>query len=277
MSRRLAYMPLDTHPQAAPDAAILAAFEQAEALGFSVTATVFAVNIPPAGMPGGYVVGVEAMARVIEERSTADCARIRALVERTGAPGTGHSVATRRVVMGAALEAAATEARYFDLSVLPWTEGSAQVQDMAQALVFGSGRPVLLVPAASRPAPLSHIAIAWDESRVAARALGDALQLLARGGRVSVLTVGDEKALRDARLSESLAASLAHRGYEAEAVDLALGGRTVAKALLEGAHAQGAQVLAMGGFGHSRLRDFILGSATRSILSEPVLPVLLSH
>jgi nucleotide-binding universal stress UspA family protein len=252
MSRRLAYMPLDTHPQAAPDAAILAAFEQAEALGFSVTATVFAVNIPPAGMPGGYV-------------------------ERTGAPGSGHSVATRRVVMGAALEAATTEARYFDLSVLPWTEGSAQVQDMAQALVFGSGRPILLVPAASRPAPLSHIAIAWDESRVAARALGDALQLLARGGRVSVLTVGDEKALRDARLSESLAASLAHRGYEAEAVDLALGGRTVAKALLEGAHAQGAQLLAMGGFGHSRLRDFILGSATRSILSEPVLPVLLSH
>ena len=78
-------------------------------------------------------------------------------------------------------------------------------------------------------------------------------------------------------MSESLAAALARRGYETEAVDLALGGRDISAALQAGAQAQGAQLLVMGGFGHSRLREFILGGATMGIFKEMSLPVLLSH
>jgi nucleotide-binding universal stress UspA family protein len=179
--------------------------------------------------------------------------------------------------MAAAMDAAATEARYFDLSILPWSAARVAGQDLAQALLFGAGRPVVLVPAGTVAAPVRHIAVAWDESRTAARALGDALPLLSRGVRISVLTVGDEKALRASAMSESLAAALARRGYAAEAVDLVLRGGQIGAMLQEGAQAQGAELLVMGGFGHSRLREFVLGGATTGILGELRMPALLSH
>lgn len=179
--------------------------------------------------------------------------------------------------MGGAPAYAATEARYFDLSLVPWSAETDATQDVAQFLVFGSGLPVIIVRASTSAGTVNHIAIAWDESRVAARALGDALRILSPGGKVSVLTVQDEKALRGSGLAQTLTSSLHLRGYEAKAVDLTLDGRTIAAALRDTALAEGAQLLAMGGFGHSRLRDFILGGATKSVLADLRLAVLLSH
>ncbi len=179
--------------------------------------------------------------------------------------------------MGGTPALAANEARYFDLSLVPWMAEAVATQDMAQSLVFGSGLPVILVPSAAASGTVNHIAIAWDESRVAAQALGDALRILPPAGKVSVLTVRDEKALNGTGLAQTLASSLDLRGYQAKAVDLTLGGRSIATALQDVALAEGAQLLAMGGFGHSRLRDFILGGATKGVLADLRLPVLLSH
>ncbi len=245
MPDRIAYLPLDTHPEAAPDAAIDAALAFAAALGCKVQAQAFAVEIPPVASPlGGYLINIEGMARMAEDRSQAECARLQAMVAAKG-----HACTTRKVAMGGALDTAATEARYFDLALVPWAAGTATSQDMAQALVFGSGLPVILVPAAAPDGPLDHVAVAWDESRVAARALGDALRLVAPGGRVSVLTVHDEKPLSGGGLSETLAAALRRRGYEAAAVDLSLQGKPIGATLQDGALAAGARILAMGGFG----------------------------
>ena len=277
MTRPIAYMPVDTYPEAAPDADILATMAFAEAQGFGLHVTTFAVDVPPVAMPAESVVSLEAMARTVEERSTAECERVRALLERAPGPGHEPQFSRRRVPMGAAFDAASAEARYFDLSILPWSAKRVSGHDLAQSLLFGSGRPVLLVPAGTAAARVDHVAVAWDESRAAARALGDALSLLSRSVRVSVLTVGDEKALQDSAMSESLAAALARRGYETEAVDLALGGQDISAALQAAARAQGAQLLVMGGFGHSRLREFILGGATMGVFKEMRLPVLLSH
>lgn len=83
---------------------------------------------------------------------------------------------------------------------------------MAQSLVFGYGLPVILVPPTAATGPVDHIAIAWDESRVAARAFGDALRILSPGGKVLVLTVHDEKALNGTGLAQTLASSLDLRG-----------------------------------------------------------------
>ncbi len=163
---------------------------------------------------------------------------------------------------------AAAEARYFDLSLVPWSAEAAATQDMAQSLVFGSGLPVILVPPNVARGTVDHIAIAWDGSRVAARALGDAL---------AVLPVRDEKALAGTDLAQKLESSLLLRGYEAKAVDLTLDGRSIALALQDAALGEGAQLLAMGGFGHSRLRDFILGGATKGVLADLRLAALLSH
>ena len=148
---------------------------------------------------------------------------------------------------------------------------------MAQAMVFGSGGPTLLVPPSARPAPLDHVAIGWDASRVAARALGDVLPLLAADGQITVLTIHDEKPLGGADPAGSIVAALEQRGYRAKALKATLAGRTIAAALQDSAQEAGAQLLAMGGFGHTRIRDFVLGGATRGVLTQLRLPVLLAH
>ncbi len=278
MPDRIAYLPLDTYPEAAPDPAILSAIAVASGFGCKLHAVTFGVKIPPVSSPiGGYLINIEGMARTAEERSRAECERLKALVEGAATGGVAVAVTSHAVDMGGAHEAASVEARHFDLAVAPWAADTGSTQDMAQALVFDSGLPVLLVPAGAKPGAAEHLAIAWDESRVAARALADALRLLKPGGRISVLTVHDEKALRGPNLAESLAAALRERGYRAEARDLTSKGKPIAEVLQEGALAEGADFLAMGGFGHSRWRDFVLGGATKGILSNLRLPVLLSH
>jgi nucleotide-binding universal stress UspA family protein len=278
MSDRVAYLPLDTQADPLPDAAILSALAVAAGFGCKVHAVNLAVNVPPVASPvGGYMINVEGMARAVEERSRAACQRQTALIEGAPTARSVVAVATREVGMGGAMIAAAAEARLFDLSLVPVASGSTSPEDMAQALVFDSGLPVLLVPEGASAAPLDHVAIAWDGSRVAARALQDALRLLQPGGRISVLTVKGEKALAGSDPAGTLAAALRGRGHDAVAVSVALDGRPIADALQAGARDAGAKLLAMGGFGHSRLRDFILGGATLGVLSHLRMPVLLSH
>ncbi len=278
MPKRIAYLPLNTYPEAAPDPAILAAVGLAAALGCELQVSTFAVDVPSTASPiGGFFINVEGMARAAEERSLAECARLQALVTGAAGPGANASIRNRKAMMGAALEAAATEARIYDLALLPWSADTLSAQDLAQALVFGAGVPVILVPPTARVASVNHIAIAWDGSRVAARALCDALPLVVAGGQVTVVTVQGEKALGASEIAQTLVAALERRGYAAKAVNINLDGRPIATALQETALASGAQLLAMGGFGHSRLRDFILGGATKGVFADLRLPVLLAH
>lgn len=278
MPIRIAYLPLDGQNDSIPDPAILTALAIGAAFGCKVQVTNFAVNVPPVASPlGGYFINIEGMARAVEERSRAECQRRKALIEAAPTSGQVVTTVTREIDMGGVLAAASVEARLFDLSLVPVPAASTAPQDLAQALVFDSGLPVLLVPEAAKPAPLDHLAIAWDGSRVATRALNDALHLTKPGGRVTVLTVHGEKALAASGPAESLADTLRLRGYDAGAVNITLDGRPIADALQAGAMGAGAGLLAMGGFGHSRLRDFVLGGATLGILSNLRMPVLLSH
>ncbi len=278
MPKRIAYMPLNTYPEAAPDEAVLATIGFASSLGCALHVSTLAVDVPKTASPiGGFLINVEAMARAAEDRSKAECIRLQNLITGAARPDLDLSVANHRVVLGAALDTAATEARLFDLALLPWSVDTVSAQDMAQAVVFGAGVPTILVPQSAEAGPVDHIAIAWDGSRVAARALGDALPLLSEGGRVSVVTVGGEKKLGGGSLAQTLAASLERRGYSASAIDIGLGGRPIAEALQAAALSEGAKLMAMGGFGHSRLRDFILGGATMGVFSDLRMAVLLSH
>jgi nucleotide-binding universal stress UspA family protein len=252
--------------------------EFAAALGGDLHTTTFAVDIPPLRSPlGRLLVDIPSLAKDAEERSLAECARLQNLVSTAAGARIPVDCTTARIVLGGAADAAAAEARCHGLSLLPWCADVPTAQEMAQAVVFGSGRPAILVPPTARPARLEHVAIAWDASRVAARALWDALALLAEDGRVTVMTIRDEKPLHDPDLAAKLAAMLDARGYAASPLDIALGDTTIAAALQDAAVQAGAQLLAMGGFGHSRLRDFILGGATQGVFRDLRLPVLLSH
>ncbi len=274
---RNAYMPLASYPEAVADASIQAAVAFVPTLESTLDVTTFSVDIPhvPSAL-GNLVIDVPGLVRAAEDKSKAECDRLRSLVRAAAGSRLDASCASRETILGAALDTAAAEARYFDLAVLPWS-GEMVAQDMIHAVVFGSGRPTILVPPAARPAPLDHIAIAWDAGRFAARALGDALPFLAEGGRVSVLTVRDEKPLSGSDLAGALASALEKRGFSAKPLDVLLGRKSIAAALQDAALSEGAKLLAMGGFGHSRIRDFILGGATKGILSDLRLPTLLSH
>ena len=275
---RLAYMPLASYPEAVEDGAIKAAIGFAASIGCALHVEAFAVDLPrvSSGL-GDYLINIPGVIQAAEECSRAECERLQGLVQEASASQLESHCTTRKVPLGAVLDSAASEARYCDLTLLPWSADTGAVPDMAQAIVFGSGRPAIMVPPTAHSAVLDHVAIAWDGSRVAARALGDALPLLADGGHISVLTVGDEKPLDGPNLAGALASWLGKRGYNATPVDVTLGNRMISEALQETALTKGSQLLAMGGFGHSRIRDFILGGATKGVLERLQLPVLLSH
>jgi nucleotide-binding universal stress UspA family protein len=186
-------------------------------------------------------------------------------------------------------EAAATEARYFDLCMVGWTPNNEASQMTAEELVFSSGRPTLILPGDEDVGPLDHVVIAWDGSRVAARAVADAAPFLEQASAISIVTVTDEKLLPRDDVGYRLAHGLAARGLQAKAESIHAGGNeTKAESIHAGGNEIGAALqehairingglLVMGGWGHSRLRDFVLGGATKGILADLRLPVLMSH
>lgn len=278
MPRLVASMPLFTYPEPSPEPAIRAAVGLATAQGLGLDVSLLAVDVPPvASWFGSAILDVDGLSRAVEVRSRQDCARLQALIEGLASPGDAPVVAVRTLPMGAAALAAAVEARHHDAAVLPWSGEATAERDMAEALVFGAGVPVVLVPKGAPAPAIDHLAVGWDGSRVAARALADALRLFPGVARITVLTVRDEKPLAAQDIAARLVAALARRGHAAEAVSVPLAGQPIAVALQEAAAAAGAQLLAMGAFGHSRLRDFVLGSATAGVLADLRMPVLLSH
>jgi nucleotide-binding universal stress UspA family protein len=166
-------------------------------------------------------------------------------------------------------------ARMRDLTILPFLTDDKGWPGLAERLIFESGRPVLLLPAnASRPLGFRRIIVAWDFSRPAARALGDSIPLLQRADHVRLITVVREKLMASGRLEEVLR-HLSHHEVSAAVEEIDAAGRTIGDALTSAAAES--DLLVMGAFGHSRMRDFVLGGATRHMLQEPPLPVFLSH
>lgn len=174
-------------------------------------------------------------------------------------------------------DVAAHRARYFDIVLIGWEAANEGTHTLAEDVIFGSGRPAILLPELVKPSAFEHVAIAWDGSRSAARAVADATPLLRRASKISVLTVSGDKALPESDPGERLAKGLRERGLPAEAQAVQRGKRAIATAIQEEAIQRDANLLVMGGFGHTRVRDFILGGATDGILRDLRLPSLISH
>ena len=164
-----------------------------------------------------------------------------------------------------------------DIAILPNRREKLQIErPLIEAVLFGSGLPVVLIPEDGKTTfAIDRILIAWDYSRTAARAVADAMPLLAKAKRVHIVTVSDDKELRPRMDAHELAHHLARHGV---VVDQVLrGNMNIGDALFRQAAAINADLLVMGGFGHFRLRDFILGKATQHILTWAPLPILMSH
>lgn len=155
----------------------------------------------------------------------------------------------------------------------------APALDFPERLAIECGRPVLIVPTSGRfEAVGQSVAIAWNGSREASRAAFDALPLLRDAESVSVLVIGEGMAGERLTLgAHELAASLARHGIKVSVREEAREHANIGETLLEATARAGADLLVMGGYGHSRFRELIFGGATRYVLHNLTIPVLLSH
>ncbi len=171
-------------------------------------------------------------------------------------------------------------ARRYDLSVVAQAEPDAPPgRDMIiEAALFQSGRPVIIVPYIQKDAlKLGRVTVCWDGSRNAARAVADALPLLARAGSVEVIVVARARGKSNELAGADIAHHLARHGLKVNLAELVAEDIDVPNTILSHAADAGTDFIVMGGYGHSRWREFVLGGATRGILNSMTVPVLMSH
>jgi nucleotide-binding universal stress UspA family protein len=171
-------------------------------------------------------------------------------------------------------------ARRFDLAVVGQArrEQGASEELMIEGALFGSGRPLIVVPHAHKQGlKLDRITICWDGSRPAARAIADSLPFLERAKSIDIVVVTGERDKSGEITGANMRRHLARHGINIEIKHITGGGAGVQTALLAHAAETGSDFMVLGGYGHSRLREFILGGVTRSILRSMVVPVLMSH
>ena len=171
-------------------------------------------------------------------------------------------------------------ARRFDLAIMgqPEPHKPALERLIVEAALFDSGRPALVVPYIQRIGlKLDRVMVGWDGSRSAARAVADAMPLLVRAKVTEVVMVASEPAKSEEMPGADIARHLARHGAKVEVKSIVTAETGVDSTILSHAADTSADFLVMGGYGHSRLREFILGGVTRGILSSMSLPILMSH
>ena len=171
-------------------------------------------------------------------------------------------------------------ARRFDLAVVGQArrEQGASEELIIEGALFGSGRPLIVVPQAHKQGlKLDRIIICWDGSRPAARAIADSLPFLQRAKSIDIVVVTGERDKSGEITGTNMRRHLARHGINVDIKHITGGGAGVQNAILAHAAETGSDFMVLGGYGHSRLREFILGGVTRSILHSMVVPVLMSH
>jgi nucleotide-binding universal stress UspA family protein len=171
-------------------------------------------------------------------------------------------------------------ARRFDLSIVCQAapDAAEPARSIVESALFESGRPVLVVPYIQKdPLKLDRAMVCWDGSRSAARAVGDAMPFLAKTKTVEIITVAGEAAKSNELAGADIAHHLARHKLKVEFERQVVRDIDVANTVLSRAADKGTDFIVMGGYGHSRLREFVMGGATRGILAAMTVPVLMSH
>ena len=189
-----------------------------------------------------------------------------------------------REVEGEPARMAALHARYADLMVVGQNDPDEPVpdpdRDLPERVVLESGRPVLVVPYAGRfPILGQRVLVAWNASAQATRAVNDALPLLARAAKVTVMVVNPASGGNGHGEvpGADIALHLARHGVNAEANHVYGADVDVGNMILSRAADFGADLIVMGAYGHSRLREMVLGGATRTLFQSMTAPVFMSH
>lgn len=194
----------------------------------------------------------------------------------------GISAESRNIdaAMASAPDVFARAARRFDLSIVPQPRPDSAGSDamFVEAALFNTGRPVLVVPYIQTTGlKLDRIMVCWDGSRAAARATADAVPLLAKAATTEVVTITDGSREETEIPGIDFAKHLARHGIMVELKRVVRGDVDIANVILSHAADSSADLIVMGGYGHSRLREFVLGGATRGLLKSMTVPTFMSH
>ena len=255
------------------------AISLAEAFGAHLAAVAFSYEpiIPPTimgGVPASFI--DEQRAHSDKEAGNA-IAAFEGAARRAGISSESRSLTAS---LAGAADMFGRIARRFDLSVVGQAEPDkvAPEELIVEGALFASGRPVLMVPYIQKSGvKLDRVMVAWDGSRSAARAVADAMPLLGKADAIDVVIVADDRGKSDELPGADIAQHLARHGLKVDLKRIVAGGEDVASTLLSHAADTSADFIVMGAYGHSRLREFILGGVTRGILAAMTLPALMSH
>jgi len=227
--------------------------------------------------------GAAAVAAVMELQreqalQTADAALkvFEAAAKRQGITSTSRKAAA---IPAEAAETIGSLAKLYDLTIVaqPDSGTSAGYNLVPEAVLFNSGRPMLLVPyIQERAFEAKRIMICWDGKRAAARAVLDATPFLSSAEVVDIIAINEDSEATEATAA-ALATHLTRKGIAAKAERLTAERGDIDNTILSAAADRGSQLIVMGGYGHSRLREFVLGGATRGVLQSMTMPVLMSH
>jgi len=271
-----------TYPDATPDRAIRTGVALAKRLGGALTLLTVKVDIPTLNNRlANALVHLDEMGELEEARSAAT-ADLEAVSARIAADACGAPIRTECVTarLFEEADALARAARTHDLTLVAIGPAVEADRQLAEALLFGSGRPVLVYPEVSEIVAaerFEQIAIAWDGSARAARAVADALPVLRCAREVRIFTALGEKPQAVKGCAHNLVRHLDAHGIAADVDERLAHEESIGHRLADYVAATRPDLLVMGGFGHARLREFVLGGATDAVLGSPPCPVLLSH
>jgi nucleotide-binding universal stress UspA family protein len=227
--------------------------------------------------------GAAAVATIYEVEHESALARANAAlaVFETEARNSGITYGVRPFTGGPAELAAAVGrlARLYDLTVVLQPDPDRNTFDntVPQEMLFQSGGPVVFIPYTHKgPFEPKHIGIAWDGSRLAARAIREAAPFLARAQTVTIISVNETEIPADVSAG-ALKAHLARRELPANIVRISADRSDIQPTILSIAADTGLDLIVMGGYGHSRLNESILGGVTRGMLQSMTVPTLMSH
>lgn len=271
-----------TYPDATPDRAVRSGVALAKRLGGDLTLLTVQVDIPDLHNPLANALLHLDRLTALEEGRSAATAQLEAMCARIAADDAGISVRTETIAARLYEEAdvITRAARTRDLTLVPIGPAVLADRALAETVLFGSGRPVLIYPESQEIAPTDRfgtVAVAWDGGARAARAVADALPILRRAREVRVFVALGEKPQVVKGAADELIRHLDAHGVDAGVDERLAAGQGIGRSLADYIAYAEADLLVMGGFGHARVREFVLGGATDAVLEAPPCPVLMSH
>jgi nucleotide-binding universal stress UspA family protein len=251
----------------------------AAALQAHLTGVAFIYD-PVVPISGAGYIPAEVIETQREDNETAAEAAVKSFTAAADQAGISGEPLTTSASLAGASDQFARMARRFDLAIVGQAdpEVSSMEQIIGETTLFESGRPMIMVPYIQKaPFKTDNVMVCWDGSRTAARAVADAIPIIHNSGRVEIVIVASERGKQDEIEGADIGQHLARHGLKVDVHRISGGNIDVGDALLSHAADSSADLMVMGGYGHSRLREFVLGGVTRSIFESMTVPVLLSH